>query len=58
MLKKAIKDDIHEFSKVPCLTDENFVGNASGVAMKYKLLGFEGLGKTKERYFKRGLRKT
>ncbi len=56
VLKKAIKDDIHEFSKVPCLTDENFVGNASGVAMKYKLLGFEGLGKTKERYFKRGLR--
>ena len=56
VLKKAIKDDIHEFSKVPCLTDENFVGNSSGVAMKYKLIGFEGLGKTKERYFKRGLR--
>lgn len=57
VLKKSIKDDIHEFSKVPCLTDENFVGNASGVAMKYKLLGFEQLGKTKERYFKQGLRK-
>lgn len=56
VLKKALKDDIHEFSKVPCLTDENFVGNASGVAMKYKLLGLEGLGKTKERYFKHGLR--
>ncbi|WP_338630834.1 phage portal protein [Clostridium baratii] len=56
VLKKALKDDIHEFSKVPCLTDENFVGNASGVAMKYKLLGFEQLGKTKERYFKQGLR--
>ena len=56
ILKKAIKDDIHEFTKVPCLTDENFVGNASGVAMKYKLLGFEQLGKTKERYFKKGLR--
>lgn len=56
VLKKAIKDDIHEFSKVPCLTDENFVGNSSGVAMKYKLIGFEGLGKTKERYFKKGLR--
>ena len=56
VLKRAIKDDIHEFSKVPCLTDENFVGNASGVAMKYKLLGFEQLGKTKERYFKKGLR--
>lgn len=57
VLKKALKDDIHEFSKVPCLTDENFVGNASGVAMKYKLLGLEQLGKTKERYFKQGLRK-
>ena len=56
VLKKSLKDDIHEFSKVPCLTDENFVGNASGVAMKYKLLGFEQLGKTKERYFKQGLR--
>lgn len=57
ILKKAIKDDIHEFSKTPCLTDENFVGNASGVAMKYKLLGLEDLGKTKERYFKRGLKR-
>lgn len=56
VLKNSLKDDIHEFSKVPCLTDENFVGNASGVAMKYKLLGFEQLGRTKERYFKRGLR--
>ncbi|AYE35684.1 phage portal protein [Clostridium septicum] len=56
VLKKSIKDDIHEFSKVPCLTDENFVGNSSGVAMKYKLLGFEQLAKTKERYFKKGLR--
>ena len=56
VLKKALKDDIHEFSKVPCLTDENFVGNASGIAMKYKLLGFEQLGRTKERYFKQGLR--
>lgn len=56
VLKNSLKDDIHEFSKVPCLTDENFVGNASGVAMKYKLLGFEQLGKTKERYFKQGVR--
>lgn len=56
VLKKSLKDDIHEFSKVPCLTDENFVGNASGIAMRYKLLGFEQLGKTKERYFKKGLR--
>ena len=57
ILKQSLKDDIHEFSKVPCLTDENFAANASGVAMKYKLLGFEQLAKTKERYFKKGLRK-
>lgn len=57
ILKKAIKDDIHEFSKVPCLTDENFVGNSSGIAMKYKLLGLEDLGSTKEQYFKRGLKR-
>lgn len=56
ILKKAIKDDIHEFSKVPCLTDENFVGNSSGVAMKYKLFGLEQLGQIKERYFRQGLR--
>jgi len=57
VLKKALKDDIHEFSKVPCLTDENFVGNSSGVAMKYKLFGLEQLGKIKERFFKKGLRR-
>lgn len=57
VLKKAIKNDIHEFSFAPCLTDENFVGNSSGVALKYKLLGLEDKGKTKERYFKRGLKR-
>lgn len=57
VLKNSLKTDIHEFSKVPCLTDENFAANSSGVAMKYKLLGFEQLAKTKERYFKQGLRK-
>lgn len=57
ILKKAIKDDIHQFSRVPCLTDENFASNASGVAMKYKLLGLEQLAKEKERCFRRGLRK-
>lgn len=56
VLKKAIKDDIHEFSKVPCMTDENFASQASGVAMKYKLLGLEQLAKTKEGYYKTGLR--
>ncbi|MCL6458059.1 MAG: phage portal protein [Gorillibacterium sp.] len=56
VLKDAVKSDIHEFSMVPNLTDENFASNASGVAMKYKLFGLEQLAKTKERYFVQGLR--
>ncbi|MFC5468422.1 phage portal protein [Cohnella suwonensis] len=56
VLRNALKSDIHEFSMVPDLTDENFAANASGVAMKYKLFGLEQLAVTKERYFKQGLR--
>jgi len=56
ILKDAIKSDIHKFSHVPDLTDENFAGNSSGVAMKYKLLGLEQLTKIKERWFREGLR--
>lgn len=56
VLREAIRDDIHQFSLVPNLTDKNFAGNASGVAIKYKLLGLEQLAAIKERYFKQGLR--
>ena len=38
-------------------TDENFAGNASGVAIKYKLLAFENISRIKEREFKRGLQR-
>lgn len=55
-LKNAIKTDIHKMSMVPDLTDENFAANASGVAMRYKLIGFENLTMTKERWFKEGLK--
>lgn len=57
VLRNAIKEDIYTFSHVPNLTDENFVGNSSGVAMEYKLLGLEGITKTKDRYYKKGLKK-
>lgn len=56
VLRDAIREDIHQFAMVPNLTDENFAANASGVAMKYKLLGLEQLAKIKERYFIQGLR--
>jgi SPP1 family phage portal protein len=36
---------------VPNLTDENFSGNLSGVAIKYKLFGLEELAAEKEKYF-------
>ena len=57
ILRKALKEDIYTFSHVPNLSDENFVGNASGVAMEYKLLGLEMLTKIKERNYKKGIAK-
>ena len=57
VLKKAIEQDMHKFSHVPCMTDEAFGGNVSGVAMEFKLLGLENITKIKSRYYKKGLRK-
>ncbi len=56
VLKESIKADIHKFSMIPDLSDVNFAGNASGVAMRYKLFGLEQLTKVKERWFKEALR--
>lgn len=57
ILKKAIEQDIHKFSHIPCMSDESFGGNVSGVAMEFKLLGMENITKIKSRYYKKGLRK-
>lgn len=56
ILRKSIEQDIHRFSGIPCMDDENFASNSSGVAMRYKLLGFEQVVKIKERYFREGLK--
>ena len=56
ILRKAINSDIHKYAMVPDLSDENFAANASGVAMKYKLLGLEYLTGIKEQWFREGLR--
>lgn len=55
VLRTALKEDIYTFSHVPNLTDKNFAGNSSGVAMEYKLLGLEMLTKTKERWYRKML---
>lgn len=57
ILKKAIEQDIHKFSHIPCLSDESFAGNTSGVAMEYKLLGLENIAKIKSRYYRKGAKK-
>ncbi len=54
-MKNRLDNDIHKFSKCPNMSDENFASNASGVAIKFKLLGTENLVAIKERKFKRGL---
>lgn len=56
ILKTSIVHDIHKISCVPDMSDVNFAGNVSGVAMKYKLLGLEQKTKVKERFFEEGLR--
>lgn len=55
--KARLEKDIHKFSYVPPMTDENFAANASGVAMKYKLMGLENVTAKKERAFKKGLQR-
>lgn len=55
ILRKSIETDIHKISMTPNMSDENFVGNSSGVAIRYKLLAFEQNIKNKERYMEKGL---
>ena len=54
-MKNRLDNDIHKFAKCPNLSDEDFASNASGVAIKFKLLGTENLTSIKERKFKKGL---
>jgi len=56
VFKKSLAADIHKLSMVPDLSDEQFGGNVSGVAMRYKLLGMEQLTAIKERWFREALR--
>lgn len=54
-LRQTIEADIHKISMTPNMSDAEFVGNSSGVAIRYKLLSFEQNIKNKERYMERGL---
>jgi SPP1 family phage portal protein len=54
-LKKRIDESIYKFANCPNMSDESFAGNASGVAIQYKLMGMENLCSKKERSFKAAL---
>lgn len=54
-IKTRLDKDIHKFTAVPDMSDENFAGNASGVAIKYKTMNMENVVSIKERKFKKGL---
>ena len=56
-VKNRLQKDIHKFAHVPDMSDENFVGNTSGIAIKYKLIGLEQIRSRKEREFKKGLQR-
>lgn len=56
-LKTRLNEDIHKFSCCPSLTDQDFASNASGVAMKYKLMGLENSTAKKEASFKKGIQR-
>ena len=54
-LESNLRRSILELSMTPDLSDERFAGNASGVAMQYKLWGIEQVRLAKERCFLDGL---
>lgn len=56
-LKNEFVENIHKISCVPDMSDENFANNASGVAIRYKILAFENQTAKKERKFKKGLQR-
>lgn len=56
-IKNRLQKDIHKFAHVPDMTDDNFAGNTSGIAIKYKLIGLEQIRSRKEREFKKSLQR-
>lgn len=56
ILRDSLIEDIHKITNVPNMNDENFSGNTSGEAMKYKLFGLLNLMSIKTRYMVKGMR--
>lgn len=56
-LENNLRRSILQLSMTPDLSDESFAGNASGVALQYKLWGIEQVRSAKERSFTDGMAK-
>lgn len=54
-LRNMMREDIFAITNVADFTDENFGGNQSGIAISYKLIGFENLRLDKAVYFRKGI---
>lgn len=54
-LRNLMREDIFAITNVANFTDENFGGNQSGVAISYKLIGFENLRCDKVVHFRKAL---
>ena len=57
ILDDTLVSEIHKMTLTPDMTDEKFSGNASGVALKLKLLALNILVKSKMRSMEKGLKK-
>ena len=54
-LEENLRRSILQLSMTPDLSDQNFAGNASGVALQYKLWGIEQVRSAKEQAFTDGI---
>ncbi len=55
LMQSTLKHDLLSITKTPDLQDQAFAGNASGVALEYKLWGIEQARAAKEQGFASGL---
>lgn len=53
---KRLEENIYKFSQCPNLSDDNFAGNLSGVAIRFKLFGLETKCIIKERKMEKALK--
>lgn len=57
ILDDTLVSEIHKMTLTPDMTDENFSGDSSGIALKLKLLALNILVKSKMRSMEKGLKK-